>query len=167
MHRTYLNYVVKERSYDEIPQFGESRPEFRAMAYQVDLKRSEDPLIVSKIAAQEIYVNIKNMLKNEKGVHAETLLAVIASMGGRLCVHGIMDTVEDMVSLDASDRKKILYVIASVLQIVIVESRNGDAYILGDRIENEFMMFYNNSIAENGDLQRLLSISRKTAELVG
>lgn len=164
---TLKDYVIKERSYDEIPEIDESRPQLRSMARQVDLKRSEDPVVGSKIAAQEIYINIKNMLKDDRGVHAETLLAVLASVGGRLCVQGIMNTLDSMVSYDVPDRKKLLYTIAALLQILIVETKNDDIYIMGDRLGNEFMIFYNNTIAEMGDAQKLVPIAKKTAETIG
>lgn len=164
---TIKDYVIKERAYDDIPQIDENHPMLRSVAHQVDLKRSQDPMVGAKIASQEIYVNIVNMLKNDKGVHAETLLAVLASVCGKLCVQGIMNTLDNMISKSVPDRKKLLYTIASLMQILIVETKNGEAYIMGDRIGNEFMLCYSNSIAEQGDIQKLMPIAKKTAELVG
>lgn len=161
------DYVIKERAYDEIPQIDEDHPMLRSMAHQVDLKRSQDPMVGAKIASQEIYINITNMLKDDKGVHAETLLAVLASVCGKLCAQGIMNTLDNMVSKSVPDRKKLLYAIASLMQIMIVETKNGETYIMGDRIGNEFMLCYSNAIAEQGDVQKLIPVARKTAELVG
>lgn len=163
---TLKNYVIKERAYDEIPQIDENHPMLRSMAHQVDLKRSQDSMIGAKIASQEIYINITNMLKDDKGVHAETLLAVLASVCGKLCVQGIMNTLDNMISKSVPDRKKLLYTIASLMQIWIVETKNGEAYIMGDKIGNEFMLCYSNAIAEQGDIQKLMPVAKKTAELV-
>lgn len=164
---TLKDYVIKERAYDEIPQIDEDHPMLRSMAHQVDLKRSQDPMVGAKLASQEIYINLTNMLKDDKGVHAETLLAVLASVCGKLCVQGIMNTLDNMVSKSVPDRKKLLYAIASLMQIMIVETKSGEAYIMGDRIGNEFMLCYNNAVAEQGDLQKLVPVAQKTAGLVG
>lgn len=164
---TLKDYVIKERAYDEIPQIDENHPMLRSMAHQVDLKRSQDPMVGAKIASQEIYINITNMLKDDKGVHAETLLAVIASVCGKLCVQGIMNTLDNMISKSVPDRKKLLYTIASLMQIWIVETKNGEAYIMGDKIGNEFMLCYSNAIAEQGDIQKLLPVAKKTSGCVG
>lgn len=164
---TLDDYTIKARSYDDIPQIDENHPQLRSMAYQVDLKRSEDPMVGAKIASQEIYVNITNMLKDNKGVHVETLLAVLASLGGRICVQGLMNTIDKMVASDSPERKKLINAVATILQIFIVETQNGDIYIMGDRIGNEFMTFYNNAIAEVGDVQKLIPIAKKTSELAG
>ncbi len=164
---TIKDYVIKERTYDEIPPLDESRPMLRSMAHQVDLKRSQDPMVGAKIASQEIYINIINMLKDDKGVHAETLLAVLASVCGRLCVQGIMNTLSNMISGSDPERKKLLYATATILQIMIVETKNGDTYVMGDRIGNEFLLCYSNAIAQQGDIQKLIPVARKTSECVG
>lgn len=164
---TLKDHVIKERSYDEIPLIDEKHPQLQSVAHRIESMRSQDPMIGAKMASQEIYMNITNMLKDDKGVHAETLLAALASIGGRACVQGVMNTLENMVSADSPDKKKLIYSLATILSIYICETKSGDAYILGDRIGNEFTIFYKNALAGKGDVQDLVPISRKTAELAG
>ena len=48
-----------------------------AMMNYIDSQREKDNFIGAKVAGKEIYTNLINWLKNDKGVHAETLLAVL------------------------------------------------------------------------------------------
>ena len=164
---TIKDFVIKERTFDEIPEIDESRPMLRNIAHQVDLKRAQDPMIGAKLAAQEIYLYISNTLKGDKGVHSTTLMAVLGSVCGRLCVQGVMNTLDGMVSDSVPDRKKLLYSLASLLQIMIAETKSGEAYIMGNTLGNEFMLCYCNAVAEQADVQELLPLSAKTAQLAG
>ena len=78
-----------------------------------------------------------------------------------------MNTLNNMISKSVPDRKKLLYTIASLMQIWIVETKNGEAYIMDDKIGNEFMLCYSNAIVEQDDVQKLMPVAKKTAELVG
>lgn len=164
---TLKDYTIKERTFEELPDLDKIHPGLRSMAHQVDLRRAEDPMIGAKMAAKEIHMNLVSWLKDDKGIQSEMLLAALASVGGRVCVQGLMQTLDNMIATGIPDRKKLLYSIASLLQLMIVETKSGEAYIMGDRIGNEFMLFYSNSIGEKADMQKLLPIAKKTAECCG
>ena len=84
-------------------------------------KRSNDPFIGSKIAGEEIFINLIEMLKNEKGVHAESLLAILGSLGGHECIDGIISALRSVVSDDSPDKAKEKSA-AALLDILMVET---------------------------------------------
>lgn len=164
---TLKDVVIKERPFEALPDIDHYHNGLRAMAHHVDTKRAEDPMFGARIAAQEILNNITNWLKDDKGVHSETLLAVLASVGGRICVQGVVNTFTNMISDNVQDRKKMTYAIATILQVFIAETPGGEAYIMGDRIGNEFLLFYRNAIGEAADPQQLMPVAKQTAQLCG
>lgn len=164
---TLKDFVIKERPFEELPDIDQYHNGLRAMAHHVDTKRAEDPMFGARIAAQEILNNIMNWLKDDKGVHSETLLAVLASVGGRVCVQGVVNTFTSMISDNAQDRKKMTYALATILKILIAETPDGEAYIMGDRIGNEFLLFFRNAMGEAVDPQQLMPVASLTAQLCG
>ncbi|MDE5946939.1 MAG: hypothetical protein K2G63_06535, partial [Oscillospiraceae bacterium] len=160
------DYSFPERKPEDIP-VDEKHPELCSLVRNVDLKRKEDPFIGAKLAGQEIYLNLTNWLKNEKGVHAETLLAVLGSVGGHECVKGIMNTLNSIVN-DNSPDKNMEKAVAGLLGILIVETTNRERYIMGDRIGNAFSSFYETAASENGiALDKLTTLASEVASKIG
>ncbi|WP_266171698.1 hypothetical protein [Dyella subtropica] len=52
-------------------------------------KRAEDPLIGARVAGDAIFRFLLKALKNEQGVHIETLLTVLGALAGYACQMGI------------------------------------------------------------------------------
>ncbi|MDE6785092.1 MAG: hypothetical protein K2J26_06955, partial [Ruminococcus sp.] len=117
-------------------------------------------------ASRKIYIYIAKALRNERGIRAETLLAAIASVGGRICMQGIIDTIDSMVIRDAREKKRLISETANNLGITIEESGNG-FYMTGSRIEDEFSVFIGNAISGNISRDVLNIISRKISGLAG
>lgn len=160
------DYKVPDLKLEDIP-FDEKHPQLQSLTYHVDLKRKEDPFIGVKLAGQEIYLNLTTWLKTEKGVHVETLLAIIGSLGGRECVNGIMNTLKSMIIGDSPD-KKGEKAVATALGILIVETTNGEQYVMGDRVANEFCSFYDTAASENGiAVKKLKELAAKITSKVG
>jgi hypothetical protein len=70
-----------------------SNPQEEALINAINEKRKEDPLIGAKIGAKEVTQRLIAALKNERGVHIETLLACIGSLGGYACHMAIRDAI--------------------------------------------------------------------------
>jgi hypothetical protein len=70
-----------------------SNPQEDALLRAINEKRNDDPLIGAKIGGKEIAQRLIAALKNEHGVHIETLLACIGSLGGYACHMAIRDAI--------------------------------------------------------------------------
>lgn len=167
LYSPYLikDYVIPVRKYEDLP-FDEDKPYLQTLMHQVDLKRREDPFAGAKLAGQEIYANVLNILKDGKGVHVETLLAVLGSAGGRECVDGLIGAMKALMS-DGSN-KQLLNSLAGVLGILVAETANGERYIMGDRIANTFCSFYDTAACTQGlGVRSLRPLSQKCATTCG
>jgi hypothetical protein len=60
-------------------------PAQEALLRAIEAKRKEDPLIGAKLGAKEIVQWLLVVMKNEKGVHIESLLAVLGALAGYSC----------------------------------------------------------------------------------
>lgn len=143
--RAYAPYSLPDfkpsvRSMDELPELDEpDGDKLRILAHEVDVKRAEDPLVGVKLAGQEIFANLIEMLKTEKGVHIESLLAVIGAVGGYECMNGIMT------ALNAVLANGYPLSAAGALSIFIAECKSGEKLLFGDRAGNQFSAFCMNA----------------------
>lgn len=158
---TVSGYSVPQREYSRIPADLDpdpSKPQLRILAHQVDLKRESDPYVGAKLAGREIYENLIRWLKNDKGVNAETLIAVIAACGGRECEKGVIGTLGQ---LDSD-------VALSELGVYIIEGKNGERYLMGDLIGNKFVTFFMTAAnSSESPIERLKPMAAKAAAEAG
>ena len=137
--RNYAPYMLPDFKYEprkesEMPKFDDQK--LGVLAYQVELRRREDIHAGSSLAGREIYANLLEMLKTEKGVHIESLLAVIGAAGGYECMNGIMTALNAVLAVGYP------LAAAGALSIFIAESKNGEKNLFGDRVAMEFASFY-------------------------
>ena len=152
---------------EKLSELSEADPQLLAFLKELNKKREEDPFIGSKIAGEEIYLNLIEMLKNEKGVHAETLLAVLGTLGGQECLNGVMTALSLCISDDSVDKNKTKSV-AGLLDIFIAETKSGETFVLGDRIGNTFLSFYYTAANDNSiNIDNLIALSAKVASQIG
>jgi hypothetical protein len=85
----------------------------------IEEKRKTDPLIGAKLGAQEISHRLLTAMKNDKGVHIESLLCALGALAGYAC----------QASLRAQAVQKGLPETAA---FTVVEAKNGDRYFFGD-----------------------------------
>lgn len=163
--RNYAPYMMPNFKYEprpesEMPQFDDRR--LGILAYQVELRRKEDVHAGSTLAGREIYANLLEMLTTEKGVHIESLLAVIGSVGGYECMNGIM-TVLNAVLADGYPLAA-----AGALSIYIAETKNGEKNLFGDRAAMEFASFYMTAAKiSEPPWDKLKPLSAKAAQTCG
>lgn len=162
----YAPYLVEgfqpvPREYDDILLLDPEHPELRNMALAVDAHRAENPYAGASIAAREIFLNLTNWLKNDKGVRIESLLAVLGAIGGRECQRGIITALKALTDERGSAP-------SGLLSIFIVDTESGEKYILGDKIANEFCSFYMTAAKDNTyPFEVLKPLSAKCAGAVG
>lgn len=92
-----------------------SHPAEEAMARAIAEKKKEDPLIGVKIGSKSFLDQLLNAMKNERGVHIESLLALLGSVGGFAC----------QMSVRAQQ---------SAPAFVVFEGADGHKYFFGDLI---------------------------------
>lgn len=154
-------FVIPERNFEDIPLLDPNHPELRNMAFAVDQRRKNDPYAGAKIAGEEIFLNITNWLKDEKGVHAETLLAIIGALGGLECRRGIITAMKSMAGGKGEKA-------AGVLSIYIVTVKSGEKYLFGNRVAEEFASFYMTATDDgNIPLSFIEPLSAKCSEMCG
>lgn len=106
-----------------------SNPQEEALIRAVNAKRKEDPLIGAKIGGKEITQRLIQALKNERGVHVETLLACIGSLGGFACHMAIREAI---VKTGKAKENEVF---------IVVSGADGKKYYFGD--------FVNKPLAED------------------
>jgi len=90
----------------------------------LERKRQEDPLIGAKIGSKEVFNRLIELMKkiDTKGIHAETLLGILGTLGGYSCQASIRE--EFVTEKGISERKVFL----------IVECADGSQYYFGDMV---------------------------------
>jgi hypothetical protein len=86
-------------------------------------KSKTDPLIGAKIGAKEVFQRLLEVLKNERGVHAESLLTALGALAGYAC----------QAALRAQATAKGLDETSS---LVVVEMQDGSKYFYGDPLND-------------------------------
>ncbi|MDE6733650.1 MAG: hypothetical protein K2J77_12360 [Oscillospiraceae bacterium] len=133
-------FKYEPRSESEMPQFEDKR--LGILAYQVELRRREDIHAGATLAGREIYANLIEMLKTEKGVHIESLLAVIGSVGGFWSMRAIMQGLNAVLESGVVKGDTALAVAGEALSIYLCTTNSGEGYMFGDKIAREFCSFY-------------------------
>lgn len=144
---------------DDVPD----SEKLRILAHEVDMRRRDDPYVGAKLAGQEIYANLVEMLKTENGVHIESLLAIIGAAGGYECMYGIMNTFYRLL-----DEMKLTVAAGGALSILIAETKDGGKFLFGDRVGNEFCLFCMNAgKTTQPPIEDLKPLSAKAAAAAG
>ncbi|MBM3603097.1 MAG: hypothetical protein FJX22_04910 [Alphaproteobacteria bacterium] len=114
------------------------------MLHAIREKSTEDPLIGAKIGAKEILNMFLQSMKEDKGVHVESLLCALGSLGG----------IATQASIRAQNISNSLPETAS---LSCAESNNGSKFYFGDDL--------NHVLA--GDPYSVLSLAAAEAEFIG
>jgi hypothetical protein len=104
-------------------------PAAAALMRAIEEKRKTDPLIGAKLGSKEINQRLLSAMKNEKGVHVESLLCALGALAGYACQanlraqaleKGMLETAAFTV-IDTADGKK--YFFGEPLNQVLAESQ--------------------------------------------
>ncbi|WP_024280330.1 hypothetical protein [Xanthobacter sp. 126] len=88
----------------------------------IDAARETNPVVHLKVCAEELVHRLFEAMKDEQGVHLDSLLAIIGSLGGFCCVDTAL---KQAAALKQSSRE---------FGIVDVETHDGGRYYFGDPI---------------------------------
>lgn len=169
--RAYAPYELPDfryepRSESELPQFDDKK--LGILAYQVELRRKEDIHAGSTLAGREIYANLIEALKTEKGVHIESLLAVIGAAGGFWLMRAVMQGMKAVVDSGVVSGGNVIAEIGEALSIYICETKGGEAYLFGDKIAREFCSFYMTAAkSSEPPFDALMPLSNRSAQTAG
>jgi hypothetical protein len=72
-------------------------------------KRNTDPLIGAKVAGQELFGRIIVAMKNEKGVHSESLCSALGALAGYACQASLRAQSVAMTEVQAKDGKRFFF----------------------------------------------------------
>lgn len=98
----------------------EEHPALRAVANAAQDLRREDPLAAARMGAKELFHRVYHMMKDDRGVHIESLLAVLGSLGGFACIAALMQMLDETgETLDS-------------VGVLVVEGKDGSRYFFGD-----------------------------------
>jgi hypothetical protein len=74
----------------EVPSSPPANPGLAAVLQEIDRRRPTDPSIGVKLGSAELVQRLTAALKDERGVHAETLIGVLGSLAGFACVASVV-----------------------------------------------------------------------------
>ena len=95
-------------------------PQEAALMNAIKEKKKEDPLIGLKLGSKEITQWLMNALKDEKGVHLESMLAILGSLGGYSCHVAVR---EELINTGRVGEKEVF---------TILGSADGKNYYIGE-----------------------------------
>ena len=110
---------------DREPSNSEDAGELKTQALldAIAQRSAEDPLVAAKIGAKEVYHRLVEGLRNDKGVHIESLLCILCSLAGYAC----------QASLRAQSLAKGE---AETAAFQIVRTKDEATYFFGDPLNN-------------------------------
>lgn len=114
-----IQYLSQKQREHSAQQNGASSPSVSAIVRAIEERRKEDPLIGAKIGAIEVYHHILALLKNEKGVHVESLLCALGAVAGYSCQASIRAQAEALEKPETS-------------VFMIATAKDGRKYYFGD-----------------------------------
>ncbi|MES2205891.1 MAG: hypothetical protein V4525_03730 [Pseudomonadota bacterium] len=98
-------------------------PETEALIRAIHERSKDDPLIGAKIGSKEIFQSLLNGMKNESGVHVESLLCALGTLAGYSC----------QASLRAQAKSRHL---ADIVVFKIIKTKDNQKFFFGDALNN-------------------------------
>jgi hypothetical protein len=96
LERIAKNREIKEMlSRFENEESSHTAPQEQALMKAIKEKKKQDPLAGVKIGSKELNQRLINGLKSKKGVHIESLLAILGSLAGYSCHVGLREELVD------------------------------------------------------------------------
>lgn len=114
--------IFKSKKTKESP-LQELDPRTEALLKEIRQKSKKDPLIGAKIGAQEVFQRLLEGMKDERGVHIESLLCALGALAGYSC--------------QASLRAQALAEgLPETAPFQVVETEDGQQYFFGDDLND-------------------------------
>ncbi|MFH2044256.1 MAG: hypothetical protein ABIK92_03805 [Pseudomonadota bacterium] len=119
MFKNIFNRNKPIKGKGEASEDAESDPTFEAVMRSIEAERAEDPFIGAKIGAKEVFHRIFKAMKDDRGVHIESLLCVLGALAGYSC----------QANLRAQAIEKG---VPENTPFVVMEANDGKKYFFGD-----------------------------------
>lgn len=117
--------MFEKKSGSKPPEFKEPQmdPKTEALIHAIRERSKEDPLVGAKLGGKEIFQRLLDCMKNEKGVHIESLLCALGALAGYSC----------QANLRAQALAKGMPETAA---FQIIATNDGKQYFFGDPLNN-------------------------------
>ena len=119
MFKSILSKLTGSKPQPNPTQAQKLDPDAAALMRAIEEQRKTDPLIGVKLGAKELNQRLFNAIKNEKGVHIESLLCALGALAGYAC----------QANLRAQSLEMGLPEIAA---FTVIDSEDGKKYFFGD-----------------------------------
>jgi hypothetical protein len=129
--------VFGKRAAAPAPNAAGDDPATRALMQTIAERSATDPQIGAKLGAKDVLHRLTTtmMKADAKGVHAETLVAILGSLAGYACVVSAVAYVEDIRrQLAGPGRAQALANLSGMAPIMTVGGKDGRTYLTGDAI---------------------------------
>ena len=146
-------FEMPERFTDDepIPE-GEDENVFRAVRKNLAEQLKTDPTACAKFVSRRLLDRLAEDLKEDDGtINAVKLFAVLGAVGGYELMRGIVSSVSDFTPEELSR-----------MSILIIGMKNGENYLMGDLVGNQFINFYF-SVAQDNSLS--IELLKKQSEI--
>lgn len=129
MFKSILSKLTGSKSQPNPTQVKQLDPAAAALMRAIEEQRKTDPLIGAKLGSKEVNQRLINAMKNEKGVHVESLLCALGALAGYACQANLraqalekgMPETAAFTVIDTADEKK--YFFGDPLNQVLSESQ--------------------------------------------
>jgi hypothetical protein len=118
--KVFKKFSSSKRPEQKEPQLD---PETVALIRAIRERSKEDPLVGAKMGAKEIFQRLVDGMKNEKGVHVESLLCALGALAGYSC----------QANLRAQALAKGMHEAAA---FNVIMTNDGKQYFFGDPLNN-------------------------------
>jgi hypothetical protein len=100
-------------------------------------KRASDPLICAKEGGEEVVERVQAVLRNDRGVHFETALCIVAALAGYACQAGVREAMRRRLGRQAGFTGTLTETEREVDAALFtrVDDKDGQSYFFGDRID--------------------------------
>ncbi|MES9982111.1 MAG: hypothetical protein ABW115_01780 [Candidatus Thiodiazotropha sp. 6PLUC6] len=115
------NLVEKKQQTPNKPQISSKE---QALFNAINEQKKKDPMVGLKIGSKEVVQRLIARLKNEKGVHVESLLGIVGSLAGYSC-HAAFR--EELIDTGKKGQQEVF---------MVVEGKDGRNYYFGDLPNN-------------------------------
>ena len=150
-------FEMPERFTDDEP-VPEDETVFRTVKRNLGEQLKTDPLVCAKFVSRRILDRLAEDLKEDDGtINAVKLFAVLGAVAGYELMRGIVSSVSDFTP-DELARMKIM----------IIGMKNGENYLMGDLVGNQFINFYFSAAQDNTlSIEPLMKQSEICAKNIG
>lgn len=112
-----------------------NHPAYESLLNAIWEKQAEDPLIGAKMASQFLEERIMSIMKDEKGIHIQTLLACLGSLAGYACQQACLAEGAELMIVTGKNQEN--YYFGEQLNYYLIEGQYSVWSLVGGVLEAE------------------------------